>query len=323
MRKGDSGFAAKVRSGKKTIIYELLPPPKHLSHTDLERSFSLFSAMVKNFPIDAINVPEVREESRNGTRQDSQIVKLEPRKVCSLLRKYHVSEFIINRPVVYVEWEKQREWFQETYQNYGVHNYVLVGGESSAVTYPGLSVNQVARELIQLRETNFPELLLGGITIATRENEAMRVWKKSLAGIEYFTTQVLYESDLIKQELKSYWEMCQQSEVAPKMIFLSFAPITSPADVKLLQWLGVRIPDETLEMLTTGWLGMGWRSLQICQDILEDILQFIDKERIRVPVGLNVEHINRHNLEPSFILLERLCEIYRGDEKFEQGYKLV
>lgn len=94
------------------------------------------------------------------------------------------------------------------------------------------------------------------------------------------------------------------------MIFLSFAPLTTSADLALLKWLGVQIPKKTEDLIKTGWLGLGWRSQQVCQDILEDILSFVQKEHIGVPIGLNVEHINRHNYESSFSLLERLTNLY-------------
>src|SRR5258706_14674246 len=91
-------FGQKIKNGEKTILYELLPLPKDLSKKDISRSFSLFSKMIKNFPVDAINIPEVREETRSGVRQDAEIRKLAPHTVCSYLQKYTDIDFIINRP---------------------------------------------------------------------------------------------------------------------------------------------------------------------------------------------------------------------------------
>jgi len=298
-------FAEKVKNGTKAVLYELLPPPKNLSKKDIERSFALFSSMIKNFPVDAINIPEVREETRSGSRQDQEILKLDPRKVCSHLQKHLEIDFIINKPIVYHPWKKQKKWLDTT-GAFGINHVVLVGGESSAVRYPGLSVTDAAKAI----QREYPHLILGGITIPTRLGEENRVLQKSLSGVTFFTSQIIYESTSVKKFLKNYWELCQKKEIKPKMIFLSFAPISTTRDINLLQWLGVAMPKNTLELLTTGWLGMGWRSLQICQEILEDILEFVEKYKIRIPLGLNVEHINRHNLESSFILLEKLCNVY-------------
>jgi 5,10-methylenetetrahydrofolate reductase len=302
-------FAEKVRNGKKTILYELLPPPKQLSRQDIHRSLSLFADMVNNFSIDAINIPEVREETRSGSRPDAAILKLEPRTVCAYLQKYTNAEFVINRPIVYDAWSKQKKWLNEIYHTHGLHNIILVGGESSKTTYPGLSVNEAAKKIGEEAE-KYPDIVLGGITIPTRRQESKRVLQKGLNGVTFFTSQILYESQSVKKFLRDYWRLCQKTETKPKMIFLSFAPITTTADLNLLQWLGVAVPKRTHKELTTGWLGMGWRSLKVCQNVLEDILEFVDRERIRVPLGLNIEHLNRHNLEASFTLLERLTTVY-------------
>ncbi|HSA83888.1 MAG TPA: mycobacterial-type methylenetetrahydrofolate reductase [Patescibacteria group bacterium] len=305
-RKVNKSFAEKVKNGERTVLYELLPPPQKLSRKDIHNSFSLFANMLKDSSVDAVNIPEVREETRSGDRPDSVIVKLEPRTVCSYLRKYTPHELVINRPIVYAPWDLQKKWLHETYKKHGIHSLVLVGGESSSNTYPGLSVIDAAQAIHKL----YPDIILGGITIPTRQREENRVLQKSNNGVTFFTTQILYESKPIKKFLRDYWRVCQQTETKPAMIFLSFAPITTIADLKLLEWLGVGLSKKTLNILTNGWLGMGWRSFQICQAILEDIVSFVERERIRVPLGLNVEHLNRHNLEASFVLLEKLSRVY-------------
>lgn len=305
-RKNKNLFAEKVKNGAKTILYELLPLPQNLSAEDIDSSFSLFAEMIKTFPVDAINVPEVREETRSGTRQEEEIVKLEPRKVCSHLQKHIDIDFVVNKPIVYHPWQKQKRWVFNTSKSFGIDNIILVGGESSSVQYPGLSVSEAAKEI----QKEYPQIVLGGITIPTRHEEARRVLQKSLSGVTFFTSQIIYESSSVKKFLKDYWELCKQKEIQPKMIFLSFAPVAAPRDVNLLQWLGVVIPKDNHKLLTTGWLGMSWRSLKLCQEILEDILEFVERQSIRIPLGLNIEHINRHNLEASFILLEKLSTIY-------------
>ena len=304
-KKLTSSFIRKIKNGERTVMYELLPLPKSLTKEDIRRSLSLFSAMIAHYPVDIINIPEVMEETRGGKREAT-IAKLEPRILCGYLQKYTDSEVVINRPIVYLPWEKQKRWLNETQNHFGIHNFILVGGESSKVTYPGPSVIEAAKQITTL----FPQIVLGGIVIPTRQREGRRVLQKSLSGVTFFTSQIIYESRPVKKFLKDYWKLCQKAETKPTMIFLSFAPLTTPADLALINWLGVRVPKKTQEMLTNSWLGLGSRSLQVCQDIFEDILEFVEKERIRVPLGLNIEHLNRHNFETSFMLLERLSGIY-------------
>lgn len=311
-------LATKIKLGQKTILYELMPPPKGLPKADLESSVITFSNIIQGLPIDGINIPEVREETRNGERKQSEIIKVEPRIIAKYLRAEGDTEVIINRPTVYTPWTKQEKWFGKIYVE-GIRNIILVGGESSKITYPGLSVIETARKL----EKIFPDIFLGGITIPQRKNEAIRVFKKSEAGIEFFTSQIIYDSKDIKKFLKEYFVICQKSKTLPKMIFLSFAPVSTPKDIELLKWLGVSIPSTTESYLKKGWFGMGWRSLDLALSIFEDILTYVSKNKIRVPLGLNIEHVNRHNFESSFILLERIGKLYLGSSRARENFRFL
>lgn len=307
-------FAQKVRNGEKIVLYEFLPPPKNLLEKDLTSSLKIFSSLVKEHSVDAINIPEVREEERSGKRNAPTMVKLEPRVVSSYFKKFDDCDVIINRPVVYHNWKKQREWLLETYQKYGIRNMVFVGGESSKVSYPGLSVTDTATTIFSNHKAEFPDIFLGGITIPTRKNEAERVFKKAQVGIDFFTTQVLYEAEKSKKFLLDYAKLCSKHKVKPKTIFLSFAPVVAPSDIDLLVWLGVEVSKKTADKLKTGWIGMGFRSVGVCEKVLLDIFSFVKKQSIDVPIGLNVEHISRHNFELSFLLLNRLSDIYKSYE---------
>lgn len=303
-------FAEKIRTGEKTILYELLPPPANVSKKDIYESFSMFTNLLSSFPVDGINIPEVREEKRNGKRADNELSKMQPVNVCKHLRSFGRKDFIINKPIVYNPWETQKQWLKNAYHKNNIKNFVFVGGESSKISYPGISVSEAAQKITTTHKKDFPEICLGGIVIPTRENEEKRILNKAESGIEFFTTQIIYETSAVKKLLKKYWKLCKKSGVKAKMIFLSFAPITSRKDIELLLWLGVKIPKKTLNKLLTGWLGMAERSIQICQQILQEILEFVKKEGIDIPLGINVEHINRHNFELSFLLLKRLSNIY-------------
>jgi 5,10-methylenetetrahydrofolate reductase len=316
-------FAEKIQKRKKTILYELLPPPKNLSSEDIETSLSFFAEMIKDFAIDCINIPEVREETRIGNRGSAEMIKLEPRIVCSYLQQHGIDNLIVNRPIVYEPWEKQQTWIEETYYTYNISNFIFVGGESSNISYLGIPVTEATTRVCTLFTSQFSDILIGGITIPSRRDEALRVHRKATSGMEFFTTQILYDTLAIKQFFQEYWKLCLQKNVEPKTIFLSFAPVATKGDIKLLQWLGVEIPNNTLSLLTTGWLGMTWRSLGICEQILEDILSFLEKNAIDIPIGLNIEHVSRHNFESSFSLLERLSHIYfdvRNTKEFHTLY---
>ena len=78
-----------------------------------------------------------------------------------------------------------------------------------------------------------------------------------------------------------------------------------------MKWLGVEIPLQTEKRLSNPKLEMTDESLKIATEILVDILQHNEKEQIRVPVGLNVEHIMSYNFQYSINMLQELSKIYR------------
>ena len=78
-----------------------------------------------------------------------------------------------------------------------------------------------------------------------------------------------------------------------------------------MKWLGVEIPLQTEKRLSNQELEMTDESLKMATEILVDILQYNEKEKIRVPVGLNVEHIMSYNFQYSINMLQELSRIYR------------
>lgn len=318
--KSPDSLALKIRQGKSIILYELVPPSENKSPVDIEKSVSLIVSLFNNLPVDGINIPQVCEEKRNGERANKITEKIEPAILSNYLHVCDYMNIIINRPVVYLPWEEQKKWLKKTYDN-SLHNFVFVGGDSSKVNYPGKSVTETAIAITQDLQSDFPDILLGGITIPTRKNEAEKVIQKTLAGIEFFTSQIIYEPESVKELLQDYWILCLKNKLQPKMICLSFAPVTSKKDIDLLLYLGVKIPEKVYEELTTGWLGMGWRSLTICQNIINDVFHFMKKEGIRIPVGINVGYINRHNFEFSITFLEHLSAYYK--KNITEVHKLI
>ena len=52
-------------------------------------------------------------------------------------------------------------------------------------------------------------------------------------------------------------------------------------------------------------------SLEIASEILKDILDNNEKLGIKVPIGLNVEHIMSYNFQTSINMLQELSKVYR------------
>ena len=90
--------------------------------------------------------------------------------------------------------------------------------------------------------------------------------RKGSNGIEFFTTQVLYDSEKINKMLKYYDDICKENDVMPRRILLSFAPVSSKKNIDFLKWLGVEIPLHTEKRLLDEDSDMTDESLKIARD---------------------------------------------------------
>ena len=111
--------------------------------------------------------------------------------------------------------------------------------------------------------------------------------------------------------LKYYGDICKKNKVLPRRILLSFAPVSSEKNIDFLKWLGVEIPKTTEKRLIERGNKMNEESLRIATDILKDILNNNEELGIKVPIGLNVEHIMSYNFQYSINMLQELSRIYR------------
>ena len=306
-------FRDAVREVRQSvIIYTVIPPPVSASRPAVEACVDCLQALLEDVPVHAINLPEVRDETtRPGPRTSKFIPKLAPRLFADAVQhRFHDSplDVVVDRGIVYTHWANQTAWLRKTWREYGVRNLVLVGGESSRKRYPGPSVTEAARRISRLDGVHY---FLGGITIPTRRNEAERLIEKAESGIEFFTSQVLYEAENVCHLLREYHRRCHQNRLEPKRIFLSFAPVSSARDVEFLKWLGVEIPRDVERTVLDGWIGTAWRSIRVAERILSDVLEFVRAEKIDVPLGINVEHVMKHNFEVSRDMALALREIYQ------------
>ncbi len=304
-------------SAHPIIFYELTPPTRDINKAGIQAYVECAAELVTStsYPIDAFNLPEIHSEKRNGDRVLQYQYKMDPRELALQLRAVVANDIdvTINRCTVREHLAGQEEWLNQTSNKFAIKNLILVGGESSQVSYLGPSIP----EMLQLIQSKYQQkFFCGGITIPTRRkpnttiDEPLRLYQKAKSGIDFFTSQVLYDADGMQKLLKDYHDLCVQKNVLPKRIFLSFAPVSSQRDIDFLKWLGVVIPKTIEDRLLKASIGIGWRSIQVAKEILNEILQFVAAESISVPLGLNIEHITHHNFEISKELIEQLGSVY-------------
>ena len=53
------------------------------------------------------------------------------------------------------------------------------------------------------------------------------------------------------------------------------------------------------------------KTMKITINVLNEILNNLKKNKIKVPIGLNVEHIMSYNFQASIEMLQELARIYR------------
>ena len=294
------------RPRRPVVAYEILPPRQ--KDGTLNSYAANISSLLSQTHIDAINIPEVRDEVARGDRPVKNQIRAEPREFGKLLQDIVGIEAIVNRVVVHQELEKEMEWFEETYNNYEIENLIAVGGESRKIKYPGPSVNKALKTI---KDSSKLDILCGGISIPSREKESLNLIEKSYNGSEFFTTQVLYDSSKVIKMISHYQKRCDEQKTFPRRLLLSFAPVSSKKNIEFLKWLGVEIPDDTESFLNENEKNMVERSMEISVNVLEKTLSFLNESNIVVPIGLNVEHIMSYNFQASIEMLQELARIYR------------
>jgi 5,10-methylenetetrahydrofolate reductase len=312
-------------------LFEMVPPAVSKAGAIEE---TLSQAEKIRHRVDAINLPEIHDEARGQDRTVKFVERVEPRALGKRIRSEVGLEVIVNRCVVYDA--DQVGWLRQTEEEHGIGHVVLVGGESSRVQYPGPTVTEAAKQAAAagLHTT------LGGISIPSRLHEPERVRHKAAAGLGFFTTQVLFDSNDI------VW-LIQKLNGVEARIFLSFAPVSHPRDIEFLRWLGADIPADLDRFLlqndpaapvsrlaSQNNLALGFnpadaaskagaaghtrgsaservldRSLDLAQRILMDVFDNLPPDP--PPVGINIEHINKRNFAAAVRMLDRLNELYR------------
>jgi 5,10-methylenetetrahydrofolate reductase len=295
------------RPRRPVVAYEILPPRE--KDGTLNSYAESISSLLSQTHIDAINIPEVRDEVARGERPIKNQVRAEPREFGRLLQNIVGIEAIVNRVVVHQNIEQEMKWLEETNLKYEIENLITVGGESRDIRYPGPTVNQALNAISQNDKLN---LLCGGISIPSRDRESLRLIEKSENGSEFFTTQVLYDASKVIKMITHYQKRCDENDTFPRRVLLSFAPVSSEKNIKFLKWLGVEIPKKTEQSLLIDNARMSENSMEITINVLNEILNHLEKNKIKVPIGLNVEHIMSYNFQASIEMLQELSRIYRA-----------
>lgn len=318
-------FADRLRRWDRPLaLYEAVPPDRNAPDGAAADRIERMARLLTDQSVDAVNVPEIRVEAGDDSdRTRGELKKRDPRGFgrCVADRIGGDTDVVVNHVTVHDPPTAQERWFEAAYDEYGIKNVVVVGGGSSGIDYPGPSVSEGVELARTVGKAGRTDPCLGGIIIPTRRRDGFdepdRMLAKQRAGIEFFTSQVVFDPEPVTRLLGDYDDTCRAAGVDAAPVFLSFAPITGRKNARFLEQLGVDIPSDIREWILGAGDHTARRSIRVAEHVLEEVLTAIRRENLAVPVGINVGHVMQYNVEPSEQLLDQLISLL---EWHEQGY---
>ncbi len=233
-------FHHALENGHHPLAYEAVAPAIGKEGVAFERMERLLTRCPG---IDALAVPEVMEEYRDG----KQVIDAKPRVdgawyAAELQRRYGVPA-VAYRVVAHPKRtaEDNRDWLLRSWNEYGIRSVVLVGGQRSEECYPCTvpAMNQLAAELNAEGRTDYA---IGNICIPSRRDrksgrldEAGRMTAKVTSGAQFFTTQILFDPSEVTYLLSRLPE-----DVEPA-ILLCFSPLTRPEHLDFAHKIGCNL----------------------------------------------------------------------------------
>ncbi len=278
------------------IVLEVVPPHRRASEKTLAGLVKKVQDAAGSIPhLDALNLPEVLDENHAGLPFYR---NLGPRAFAQRLNDGLGVEAIVNKVVVHAEGrEDLAAWIRGAIEVDGLRNFVLVGGTSSRIAYPGPDV-VAANEILGKVAGGRRDVVCGNITIPERAGEVERLLRKTRAGARFFTSQVLFEPEPISTVLREYGDACAAARLPPATVLLSFAPVADYEDIEFLAWLGATITSETEDaLIATRGREVGRASFDVARGIWTRIRDANARSRHPVPLGVNIEEISVHNFD--------------------------
>ena len=281
----------------KKIIFEVMPYPKTASESYANKITDKIAAAIKEMKnISVINIPEIIEENHVG---QPYYRNTDTRNFGKILMEKTNKEIMINTVVVHHKSKVAFErWLDESVGKYGIRNFVFVGAKIPSISYPGPSVTE-ANLIAKEKRVNF-----GNIFIPDRHEEAERLIAKTKSGCNFFTSQVLFESDTAINVIQQYMEKCKNNNLKPAKFYLSLAPVGTKEDAVFIKWLGAEINEDTEKRLLDA-KNIGEESIDLLSDLIKKIRKFSEGND-DVEIGLNIEYVMLHNLELAMELVSRI-----------------
>jgi hypothetical protein len=145
-----------------------------------------------------------------------------------------------------------------------------------------------------LREEICPDLMLGGVAIAERREEHLRLIAKQERGCAFFISQVIYNTDATKSMISDYYYTCRDRRLAPRPVLFTLSVCGSLKTLGFLKWLGVDVPRwlENELSYATDTLAESYGQ---CLANARELITFC--RRLGMPFGFSVESVSIRKAE--------------------------
>jgi len=278
------------------LVLEIVPPSRRASEKAV---FTLVDrvreAVASLGNLDGLNLPQVLDENHMG---QPFLRNMDPRDFVVRLGADLGVDPIVNNVVAHMPSAAAfRRWARESLEKSGLRSFILVGGTSGGIRYPGPTVLEADR-ILRTAAKGRDDVALGNITIPDRDNEVDRLLEKTKAGCDFFTTQVLFEAEPMATVLRAYGKRCAAEGLTPATVLLSFAPVSDYQDLEFLAWLGATVTPRTEEALVaSNGDSPGRASIDVARSLWSHLRAAAAQSRPVVPLGVNVEEVSLHNFD--------------------------
>lgn len=296
------------------LTYGITPPKKSFDEAKRRETAKRQVARIKALPIDGLVLYDIQDESMR-TAEARPFPFLECISPVDYAYDY-LGELTCPKVVYQCVGTSHAAQLKERLRRINAQGdlSVLVGaasrGQQTSVKLP---------EAYALRANEFPELPVGGVLIAERHTtfglEDERLLRKMDAGCSFFVTQAVYSTDASKNVLSDLHYRCQRESKFVPPILITLSPCGSRKTLEFLAWLGVSVP-RWLENELVHSPDILETSVDICEHVFEDLLEFAQKRAI--PLGCNVESVSlrKAEIDASVELTERIAKLLdRSDSR--------
>ncbi|MET4001278.1 hypothetical protein [Marinobacterium sp. MBR-109] len=298
------------------------PPKASTEDMQMQEIAERLLARLDTLEYDGLIVYDIQDESSriDTPRPFPYMETRDPRDYSRLLSQQSGKPIITYKSVAQRDRADFEHWLEQSWNEYGVRNLVLVGSPSSEGDIK-LSLNEA---YTALQEHPHP-FHLGGVTIAERHavkgNEHERLLGKMANGCEFFVSQAVYNAQATIDLLTSYARSCKEQGLTPQRIILTFTPCGSAKTLEFMQWLGISVPEATRYRILDAEKPLA-ESIRICQSNLEQILDACLP--LGLPLGLNIESLTNRKAEIDasiqlYQLLKATLDLRLAERHLAQG----